>query len=316
MTRMPLVAMGFAIIAVVIAGVAGIAVLMRDDAPAAVAGSATLIDQRVTAVDVMKLRDQVEIVVEAGQPRGLRVTDPAVAAALGLTGDDVVTAMMGRATTRDRDITEAMLHASTLRASTVFVEVDRSGQRIVLRWIVDGDLYEARRDALAAAADQLGIGMGTGSAVGGSVGGAGSGSGNLKQAWPFAAPSSGLKNPFDDTLLDTIEKVDDLNYRVPRATFEAMLASSQKTIKGARFVPSRKAGVLDGYKVFALTPTAALTKLGIANGDTLHSINTESLAELDDVRSFFVNARTRVQTYELALTRRGQPLTMRFQITK
>src|SRR5262245_11996228 len=101
--RFRIVAMGFAVVAMVFAIAGAVVVMKRGDeaAPAKPAeppkpALAPISDRKVLAVDVVKLQRNVKDVVKNGTTIGMRVTDTELAKALGLEPDDVITALSGR----------------------------------------------------------------------------------------------------------------------------------------------------------------------------------------------------------------------------
>lgn len=281
-------------LAVLVSGVAAVGVLTRNDAPpvAAVPPVPAVTDTHVAASDLVTLRDHVEAVSDAGQVRGLRVNDAALAKKLGLEADDVIVALSGRSVTRHSDVADVMLRGATMRVTTLYVELERGTARTLVRWLIDGSLLDARRDHLAAQGPPPGsVPQGT-------------------------LPS--LKNPFtdpDEAAIDSIEQVDDTHVRVPRSSFEALLADPTTAVRGARIVPAMKNGALVGYKLYAIRPNSMFARIGLKNGDTLLAINGEKLAELDDVQMMLVSAR-RKNTFLLELDRRGAAVTIDVEITK
>lgn len=282
--RLPLVALGLAVIAVVITLIAVIVVMTRDDAPTPTAKLPSLIDHRAQATDVMKLRDNVEVVVEAGRMKGVRVTDAALAKALGLVDGDVVTALSGRVLSDTSDVRDAMF--ASRRATTVYAEITRGGASTLLRWQLDGDMRNPANDTLGA--------LGTASTGG---------------ILPSAPPVP------DDPLLDTIVKIDETHYQVPRATVDAWLANPMAVAKGARVVPSVKNGQANGFKLYAVRPSSPYARLGLHNGDTIHAINGFSLTTAEDALEVYTKLRGATKV-ELDITRRGKPVALTIEVTK
>ncbi len=299
--RLPLIALGCAVLAVAVSIIAAIVALKRDDkSPVAAAPAAALIDQRVAASDVLKLRDHIEVVVEAGLPRGVRVTDPALAAALGLREDDMITAVSGRSITREADIVDVTFRAGS-RATTLYVEVDRSSTRTLMRWLLDGNLLDASRDHLAAARAKA-------AAAAPSLGGGGIGT--------SPGSGSGADPGALDPYVDSIVQIDATHSRVSRATLDNLLANATVLSRGCRVVPAVKSGKPDGYKLFAIRPSSVFARLGFDNGDTVHSINGAALADVDDLVSLLVDAKKKVTSFQFDLTRRGQPVEIHVEITR
>jgi type II secretory pathway component PulC len=297
-----LVAMGAALVALVFTLVAVIVVLVRDgghEAASATSVTSPLRDHDVRATDAVRLqRRDVELVIEKGTTKGLRVKDAALAQALGLEPDDVITAISGKQMTRELDAYDAILKLSMLSATTMYVEIVRKGQPLLLRWRLDGDLRQARYGAAG------------GGAIGTLGGGTFSG-GTLSGLTPPPPPPP----PPPDPLLDTIEKLDDTHYKLPRATVDALLANPMQMSGGARVVPSLRNGQPDGFKLYAIRPSSVYAKLGFANGDTIHAVNGHTLDAPDKALEVYTKLRGATSlTFELS--RRGQPVDLVIEITK
>ncbi|MDQ3367449.1 MAG: hypothetical protein M3680_18665 [Myxococcota bacterium] len=101
----------------------------------------------MAAGDVLKLkRDVLVKALDArGELVGVTVKDAALRDRLGLRADDVITAISGRAITREHDVYDAVLGTSMLDASAVYVDLRRAGTSLLVRWQLDGEL-RARRD--------------------------------------------------------------------------------------------------------------------------------------------------------------------------
>ena len=297
--RMRLVAVGAALVAMVFTLVAVIVVLTRDghDAPRANADVVTTHD--VKAADVVRLRrDDVELVVEKGTTKGLRIKDAALAKSLGLEPDDVITAMSGKPLTREMDSYDVITKLSLMNATTLYVEVSRKDKPLLLRWRLDGDLRQARYSATT--------------------------SSSLFGTYPppstytppsYPPPSYTDPDPAIDSLLDSIEKVDDSHYKIPRKVVDAVLANPMSIAKGARVVPAIKNGQPDGFKLYAIRPSSVYAKLGLANGDTIHAVNGFELTSPDKALEVYTKLRDATEL-EFEITRRGQPVSITYEITK
>src|SRR5262245_56994631 len=149
--QIQLVAIGFAIAALVTALIAVIVVVRRADSTPA-QDRQGLTEHRIAATELVKLkREAVEMVVEAGDNKGVRVTDSGLRAVLGLDDGDVITAISGRPIKRQYDVQDALFGVSMLNATTIYVDVIHDHHAEVQRWLVDGDLTKARRSAVDAA---------------------------------------------------------------------------------------------------------------------------------------------------------------------
>jgi hypothetical protein len=242
---MRVVAVGAAVVAMLFTLVAVIVVLVRDGDDAKPGAGPAVSDHVVKATDVVRLRHEVEVVVEAGAAKGVRVKDAELAKTLGLVEGDVITALSGKPTTTDRDVMDVMLKTSMMHVTTLYADVTRGGRSLLLRWKLDGDLRQARSSSTSSALAALGSAYATPS-----------------------TPSIDL-----DPIYATIEKIDDTHYKLPRASVDTLLANPLDFMKGARVVPSMRNGQADGFKLYAIRPSSTFSRLGFQNGDTIHGIN-------------------------------------------
>jgi general secretion pathway protein C len=110
-----------------------------------------------------------------------------------------------------------------------------------------------------------------------------------------------------------IKKIDDNNYEIDKALVEKVLLNPMAVAKGARVVPSMKNGKPDGFKLYAIRPSSAFAKLGLANGDTLQSINGFELTSADKALEVYTKLRE-ATSLEVEVTRRGKPVTLKYSI--
>jgi len=271
-TRAPVIAIGAAVIALMTSLAAVIVVVTRSPPEKRDTGP---LESRIAAAELVKLkRDSVENVSDAGTVIGVKVTDDKIRVALGLSPADVITNLAGRAIKREFDVYDAVLGASTMDISIIHVDLLRDGKPVHLRWRLDGDLRAARRQP----GDPTGI--------------------RPRPTDPFGGLST------RDPLLDTIKKLDDLHYEVPRSTLERVVANPDDFSRGARVVPSFQHGMMAGFKLYAIRPGSIFAAIGLQNGDTVRAINgyeTDTLEKLQEIYPKIKDAK------ELAIdiTRRG-----------
>ncbi|TMQ11847.1 MAG: hypothetical protein E6J90_33200 [Deltaproteobacteria bacterium] len=110
-----------------------------------------------------------------------------------------------------------------------------------------------------------------------------------------------------------IKKLDDSNYEIDKSLVEKVLLNPMAIAKGARVVPSMKNGKPDGFKLYAIRPSSAFAKLGLANGDTLQSVNGFELTSADKALEVYTKLRE-ATSLELEVTRRGKPVTLKYTI--
>ena len=110
-----------------------------------------------------------------------------------------------------------------------------------------------------------------------------------------------------------IKKIDDNNYEIDKSLVEKVLLNPMAVAKGARVVPSMKNGKPDGFKLYAIRPSSAFARLGLANGDTLQSINGFELTSADKALEVYTKLRE-ANSLEVEVTRRGKPVTLKYSI--
>ncbi|HEX7840437.1 MAG TPA: type II secretion system protein GspC [Kofleriaceae bacterium] len=110
-----------------------------------------------------------------------------------------------------------------------------------------------------------------------------------------------------------IKKIDDSNYEIDKSLVEKVLLNPMAIAKGARVVPSMKNGKPDGFKLYAIRPSSAFARLGLANGDTLQSINGFELTSADKALEVYTKLRE-ATSLEVEVTRRGKPMNLKYSI--
>ncbi|MDB4956572.1 MAG: ral secretion pathway protein [Myxococcales bacterium] len=273
--KIRLIAIGCAIAALVIAVVAAIVVVNRS-------GSATVTqaieDHRVAASDVARISKLTADLVTEGGITGARIRDPSLARALSLGPSDLITAISGMQLRAESDLHDIVFQLTFVRATTLYVELERDHQAVLVRWKIDGDLRMARPSRLSVTP-------------------------------PYVSPYA--PQSVDDPDLDTIKKIDDTHYEIPRSTFDSMFAGSMKLMSSARVVPTTG----KGFSLYSIRPGSLLSKLGIQNGDTLRGINGDDVSTPDKALELYTKARS-MNEFTIELERRGQPVFLHVTITK
>jgi general secretion pathway protein C len=110
-----------------------------------------------------------------------------------------------------------------------------------------------------------------------------------------------------------IKKLDDTTFEVDRALVDKLLANPLAASKGARVTPSIKNGKPNGIKLYAIRPSSIYSKLGLANGDTIHSINGFELDSLDKGLEVYQKVKD-ASSLQVSVTRRGKPVNLNYSI--
>jgi S1-C subfamily serine protease len=286
--RTPLIAVSLAVVAVITVVIALIVVVSRKPAPGAqpalIEDSGPL-KHRVTATNVVRLdRDTLESATDASGVAGVKVTDAELRTELGLEPTDIITAISGRAVKRQFDVYDALLGASTMNATMLYVDLIREGKPALLRWELDGTLRAARTAA-------------------------------TRQRTGSIFPPLGPTPAVTDPLIDTIKKIDDLRYEVPGSTVDAVFADPMAIARGARVVPAFKQGQPNGFKVYAVRPTSIFAAIGLHNGDTVVAINGQVLDRISTSADLFGRLKG-VDSIRIDLERRGRPEVLEITVTR
>lgn len=288
--RTPAVAVTLAVIALITVVIAVIVVASRGSTPARGTPPAVTDDRgplvhRVAATVVVRLdRDTLEATTGANGVAGIKVTDAALRTELALGPTDVITAISGRSVKRQFDVHDALLGASTMNATALYVDLIREGRPALLRWDLDGDLRAAR--------------------------------GSLRpRTGLFPSLPASPVQAVPDPLIDTIKKIDDYTYEVPRATFNTVLASPLAIAGGARVVPAMKQGQPNGFKIYAVRPRSVFAAIGLHNGDTIQSINGHALDSPSATLDLQDKLRG-VDSLRIEIERRGRPEALEITVTR
>jgi hypothetical protein len=304
-----LFAIGFAIAALVTAIIAVVVVVRRSDGAPAQAEKPS--ERRIPATDIVKLRrDAVDMVVEAGDIKGVKVTDSSLRSALGLAEGDVITAISGRPIKRQYDVQDAIFGVSMLNATSMFVDVIHDQKPTLQRWVVDGDLSKARRASVDAALGRLGTPTPPGGTAG-ILGGSGSGGSSSIYGGLVGSSDPDTTN---DEIVAAIKKIDDTHVEVSRSAVDKILTNPMAVAKGARVVPAMKNGQPDGFKLYAIRPNSPYAALGFTNGDTVQAVNGLELRDASTALDIYTKLRS-AKELQIDLMRRGQPMMLTITIT-
>ncbi len=133
---------------------------------------------------------------------------------------------------------------------------------------------------------------------------------------PIAPPVPGVASAEGDLSGDIekgVHKIDDSHYDVDRALVDKILSDPSQIMRSARIVPSIKDGKANGFKMYAIRPNSVYAKIGMQNGDTIHSINGFEITSPDKALEVYTKVKS-ANSLSVQVTRRGQPVTMDYQI--
>ena len=105
----------------------------------------------------------------------------------------------------------------------------------------------------------------------------------------------------------------DTRCTIDRSFLDTLLANPEALARQARIVPSMRDGVTRGFKLYGLRRGSVLEALGLHNGDLVASVNGHDLDSHTEALEVYTKLRT-ASKLELALERRGAPLTLTVEI--
>ena len=132
-------------------------------------------------------------------------------------------------------------------------------------------------------------------------------------ARPAAPPTTASTSEAE--LDAAISKVSDTQYNVKRSFVDKLLGNQAELMRAARIVPHEENGQVVGVKLYGIRRNSLLGKLGIQNGDLLKNINDMNMGSPDSALEAYSKLRS-ASDLKVAITRRGQDMTLGFGITE
>ena len=110
-----------------------------------------------------------------------------------------------------------------------------------------------------------------------------------------------------------VNKVSDTEFEIDKKVVDKILENPMSVARGARIVPSIKNGKANGFKLYAIRPSSVYAKIGLMNGDTIHSINGFDLTSPDKALEVYTKVRS-ASSLSVNATRRGKPISLNYSI--
>ena len=130
---------------------------------------------------------------------------------------------------------------------------------------------------------------------------------------PVAAAPAGAPDDFMAAVDKGVKKIDDTHYEIDRSLVDKVLGDPNLVARAARIVPSIKDGKSNGFKMYAIRPNSVYAKIGMQNGDTIHSITGFEMTSPDKALEVYTKVKS-ASSLSIQMTRRGNPVTMEYQI--
>jgi general secretion pathway protein C len=129
-------------------------------------------------------------------------------------------------------------------------------------------------------------------------------------------PASTGDKPKDELMAmidEGVNKVSDTEFEIDKKVVDKILENPMSVARGARIVPSIKNGKANGFKLYAIRPSSVYAKIGLMNGDTIHSINGFELSSPDKALEVYTKVRE-ATSLSVNATRRGKPVSLNYSI--
>ena len=111
-----------------------------------------------------------------------------------------------------------------------------------------------------------------------------------------------------DTLDRGIQEVGENEFVIDRALFDELLSDINSVITQVRVIPQD-----DGIKLFGMRTNTFFNKIGLKNGDTLHSVNDVGFDNVENALGIFEDLKGE-SSFTINLTRRNKKMTFVYNI--
>lgn len=111
-----------------------------------------------------------------------------------------------------------------------------------------------------------------------------------------------------------VEKIDDNNYVIDRELVDRYLTDLDAISRLGRAIPHRGSdGEIDGYRLSGVRRRSIGDKIGIKNGDIVHSVNGATLDSMQGAMAAYQTLQSESR-FTFEVTRRGQRQTMSYEV--
>lgn len=130
---------------------------------------------------------------------------------------------------------------------------------------------------------------------------------------PAAQAGGGGGDPYTEGE-EGIRQIDETHYEIDRSTLDKYLGDLDALQKMARGAPHKdESGNADGYRLSGIRRTSPLSKVGIKNGDVVHSVNGKSLTNVTEGLAAMQTLQSS-SSFTFEITRRNQKMTLEYSV--
>jgi general secretion pathway protein C len=113
---------------------------------------------------------------------------------------------------------------------------------------------------------------------------------------------------------DGVEKAGETKFTIDQETFDKILENPDKLAGQIRAVPhTDENGKVDGYRLSGIRRSSLFRKLGIKNGDVVHSVNGNDLTNMSSALSAFESLQNE-RNFNFEVTSRKQKKTYEYEV--
>ena len=131
---------------------------------------------------------------------------------------------------------------------------------------------------------------------------------------PIAPPSAKAAKASKSGKWDGVEKASETKFTIDQETFDKILENPDKLAGQIRAVPhTDDNGKVDGYRLSGIRRSSLFRKLGIKNGDVVHSVNGSDLTTMSSALSAFESLQNE-RNFNFEVTSRKQKKTYEYEV--
>ncbi|GDX80472.1 hypothetical protein LBMAG42_22830 [Deltaproteobacteria bacterium] len=112
---------------------------------------------------------------------------------------------------------------------------------------------------------------------------------------------------------DGVTKVSDTKFLVDRSFLEKQLGNVESLATQIRASPKTEDGAVVGFRLSAIRKGSVFDKLGIKNGDVVHTVNGQAMNSMETAMSAYGSLQNE-RGFNFEITRRNQKMTIEYEV--